>query len=282
MKRIIEIQELNFHYKRQNQLLAGVSLEFRSGTIYGLLGKKDEGKTTLLKLISGLLFPHTGKIDVLGHVPNSRHPKMLQEIFFLPEEAYSSSLGIEQFESIYAPFYPNFSSTTFYGYLNDFIIDATTDCINEMSYIQKKKLFIAFGLSTNAKLLLLDEPTDGLDDSSKEQLERILSAAINDKCCFLITSQHFNDLKSIAGNILIMNKHKIIFNQTRINISKKLYFNISDKKESSKPIVYFTEVLDGYQMICENTDENTSEIDLELLSNAVVENPERFKNIFDS
>jgi ABC-2 type transport system ATP-binding protein len=280
MKRIIDIQELHFHYKRQTQLITDFSLQLRTGKIHGLFGKKGEGKTTLLKLISGLLFPLSGQINVLGFQPGGRKTKMLEEIFFLPEDIQNSSLGIEEFESIYAPFYPNFSSTSFYIYLNDFILDPRTDNLSEMSYAQRKKFFIAFGLATNAKLILLDEPTEGLDVSSKEQFVRLLSSFINEKCCILISSQQYNDFEDLLGKIIIMNEHEIVFNETSEDVTKKLFFSTDVKIESEKPIIYSTTGLEGYNLLCENPKGESSKLNVELLYNAVLADQVKICNIF--
>ncbi len=79
---MIDIKDVNFSYSRNTKLLTDLSLTLESGRIHGLLGKNGEGKSTLLKLISGLVFPSLGNIDVMGFEPRKRQPEMLQEIFF--------------------------------------------------------------------------------------------------------------------------------------------------------------------------------------------------------
>src|SRR5665647_3858524 len=117
---MVNVQNVTFSYTKQTELLSNLSLKLEAGRIHGLLGKNGEGKSTLLKLISGLDFPNAGSIDTLGFNPIKRNPAMLQEIFFLPEELPQLNLSIENYEKVYAPFYPHFSSEQFNAYLKEF------------------------------------------------------------------------------------------------------------------------------------------------------------------
>jgi ABC-2 type transport system ATP-binding protein len=281
MKKIIDIHKLDFHYKRQEKLLSDLSLQLRNGKIHGLLGKNGEGKSTLLKLVSGLLFPMKGEIKVLGFEPRLRNPKMLENIFLLPEEMLTSSLSIKAFETVYAPFYPNFSSSSFYKYLNDFTLDTKIQNIDELSYGQKKKFFIAFGLATNARLILMDEPTNGLDIPSKRQFRKMVAAAINEKCCILISTHQVLDLDNVLDNIIIIDGHKIIFNETSEKITQKLLFKISDKKETDKSIIYSEETSSGYSLVCENNTGEASKLDIELLFNAITHSKDRIQELLN-
>ena len=160
---MVNVQNVTFSYTKRTELLSNMSLKFETGRIHGLLGKNGEGKSTLLKLISGLDFPKVGSIDTLGFNPVYRKPEMLRDIFFLPEELPQLTMSIENYEKVYAPFYPNFRSEQFNAYLKEFDIDNKKSMLNKLSHGQKKKVFVAFGLATNTKLLLMDEPTNGLD-----------------------------------------------------------------------------------------------------------------------
>ena len=226
MKKIVNISNLEFRYKKQVKLLSNFNLVLNSGSINGLLGKNGEGKTTLLKLISGLLFPLHGKISVEGFEPKKRDPKMLKNIFLLPEEIPESNLSIKMYNDVYTPFYPDFSATKFHNYLHEFSIDSGIKSISELSYGQKKKFYIAFGLATNARLILLDEPTNGLDIPSKRQFRRMMASVIDDKCCIVISTHQVLDLEDIVDNVIIMENHDIIFNETTDEINKKLIFNV--------------------------------------------------------
>lgn len=282
MKKIIDIKNLEFCYSRQKKLLYDLSLQLKSGAIHGLIGKNGEGKTTLLKLISGLIFPINGNIEVMGFEPRKRHPKMLENIFFLPEEILNSSLSIESFEKVYAPFYSDFSSGSFYKYMNEFTIDSHTQNISEMSYGQKKKFLIAFGLATNAKLILMDEPTNGLDIPSKRQFRRMVSSVINENNCILISTHQVIDLENMIDHIIIMDNHEIIFNKATTNILEKLQFRTSVEKEITESTIYSEETESGYSQIMENETGIVSKLDIELLFNAIINSSDKIKSIMEA
>ncbi len=282
MKKVIEINNLEFRYPGQSKLLADLSLTLKTGQIHGLLGKNGEGKSTLLKLMSGLLFPMSGKVNALGFEPRKRNPNMLKDIFFLPEEIPESQLSISRFEKIYAPFYPDFSSGEFFQYMNEFTLDLKSNNISELSFGQKKKFYIAFGLATNAKLILMDEPTNGLDIPSKRQFRRMVDSAINERSCIVISTHQVLDLDNLINNIIIMNEHEIIFNESTEEILKKLQFKIAENREMDESVIYSEDTLRGYYQVCENKTGEAGKLDVELLFNAVISDHHRIKDLFRS
>lgn len=277
---MITIEQLGFSYSKRTKLLSNISLQLEAGRIHGLLGKNGEGKSTLLKLISGLVFPKEGKIVTLGADPRKRAPEMLQEIFFLPEELPQLTMSIANYEKVYAPFYPNFSAEQFDGYLKEFDIDNKQAMINKLSHGQKKKVFIAFGLATNTKLLLMDEPTNGLDIPSKGQFRRMVASGVDENRCLIISTHQVHDLDSLIDNILIMEKHEIVFNQSLENITKKLLFKVSDRNDMDINVLYSEDNLRGLYQICKNPHGEESKVDIELLFNAVLNKTKEITQIF--
>jgi len=277
---MIEIKNVDFSYTKNTKLLTGLSLNLETGRIHGLLGKNGEGKSTLLKLISGLVFPFKGDINVMGFEPLKRLPEMLQEIYFLPEELPQLTLSIENFEQVYAPFYPNFSKEQFNQYLKEFEIDTKKSMLNKLSHGQKKKVFVAFGLAANTKLLLMDEPTNGLDIPSKGQFRRMVAASISEERCLLISTHQVRDLDSLIDGIIIMDAHEIVFNEPIENITKKLLFKISDSNETNDTLIYSEQNMQGLYQVCENKTNKDSRLDIELLFNAVVTEKKKIKQLF--
>jgi len=277
---MIDIQNLEFSYSKQTSLLSNLNLQLEAGRIHGLLGKNGEGKSTLLKLISGLVFPKQGEINVMGFKPEKRQPEMLQEIFFLPEELPQLTLSIENYEKVYAPFYPNFNTTQFNDYLKEFEIENKKSLLNKLSHGQKKKVFIAFGLATNTKLLLMDEPTNGLDIPSKGQFRRMVASTLDDSRCLIISTHQVRDLDSLIDSITIMDGHEIVFNEPTENITKKLLFRVADRNEKDESVIYSEDTLRGLYQVCENPTGEESKLDIELLFNAVFTDKKRIMNIF--
>jgi ABC-type multidrug transport system, ATPase component len=173
---MIDIQNLHFAYKKK-KVFTGLSLKLQPGHIYGLLGKNGTGKSTLLRNIAGMLFPDQGKINVLNYTPGERKPAFLQEVFMVPEELYFPDIPLEQLLKYYAPFYPRFDREQFERYITEFEIPRDNSFLR-MSYGQKKKVLISFGLASNAAVLLMDEPTNGLDIMSKSQFRKVMAEVL--------------------------------------------------------------------------------------------------------
>jgi ABC-2 type transport system ATP-binding protein len=277
---MVNVQNVTFSYNRRTELLSNLSLKLEAGRIHGLLGKNGEGKSTLLKLISGLDFPKAGSIDTLGFNPIKRNPAMLQEIFFLPEELPQLTLSIENYEKVYAPFYPKFNSEQFNGYLKEFDIDNKKSMLNKLSHGQKKKVFVAFGLATNTKLLLMDEPTNGLDIPSKGQFRRMVASAIDENRCLIISTHQVHDLDSLIDSITVMEKHEIVFNQPIEEITKKLYFRVADRNDKDETVIYSEDTLRGLYQVCENKTGEESKLDIELLFNAILTEKNKIVKLF--
>jgi ABC-2 type transport system ATP-binding protein len=278
---VIKFENVDFSYVKKAPLLSNLDLQVTPGHIHGLLGKNGEGKSTLLKLIAGLIFPQKGKIDVMGFTPQKRNPEMLCDIFFFPEELPVFSLKITDFQKAYAPFYPKFSVEQFDNYLKEFEILSKDLKLNKLSYGQKKKVLVAFGLATNTKILLMDEPTNGMDIPSKGQFRRMVASVIDENRCVIISTHQVRDLDSLIDNIIIMDDHEIIFNESIDKITEKLLFKIYDKEEKDNSVIYSEDNLHGFYQVRENLNHEESKLDIELLFNSVHTNKRRIKEIFN-
>ena len=183
---MITIKGLNFNYPKSKMNLNNISLQFSEGNIYGLFGKNGEGKTSLLKIMSGLLFSKSGQYTIHGNNGLKRNADSLQHLFLVPEDFELSGIKIAAYERINAPFYPNFSREQFYNLIEEFQL-SKNDNIATLSFGQKKKVLIAFGIATNSKLLLMDEPTNGLDIPSKSQFRKIMASIADIDRCIIIS-----------------------------------------------------------------------------------------------
>lgn len=277
---MIAIKDLHFSY-RKRPVFSGLSLQLQPGFIYGLLGKNGTGKSTLLRNIAGLLFPHKGKIDVLGYNPGERKPGFLQELFMVPEEFHMPDIPLADLVKYHAPFYPKFNAEQFYKYVGEFAIPQDSTLQN-MSYGQKKKVLVSFGLATNVKLLLMDEPTNGMDIMSKSQFRRVMAGALDENKCVIISTHQVKDLENLIDRITIIDEGKILFDQTIDQISRKLSFRVSFDHEEIRTAIYQESSLRGSAIITPNTEGEESKIDLELLYKAIVTNRAMIQTVFNA
>lgn len=276
---MIELKNLNFAYKNKPLLFNHLDMRISDGNIYGLLGKNGAGKTTLLKILCGLLFPQEGHCSVYGYNPRKRAPEMLKEIYFIPEEFYTPPLKISEYVLLYAPFYPGFDHDAFKGHIATFELP-DNERLTSLSYGQKKKFLIAFGLATDSRLLILDEPTNGLDIPSKSQFRKLLAAAVDGNRTVIISTHQVRDIGNLIDPIVILDEGKIIFNQTVDAISRKLSVTLEKSAPNEKEVLYSEKTLGGYVVINENCGETDSNLDMELLFNAVINNQQRLGEIF--
>ena len=277
---MIHIQNLHFSYRKQ-KVFDGLSLTFSPGHIYGLLGKNGTGKSTLLKNMAGLVFPKSGHLEVNGYVPAHRRPGFLQDIFMVPEEFYLPNISLQEFIKYEAPFYPRFSQGQFEKCIQAFEVPLGSTLQN-MSYGQKKKVLISFALATNARLLLMDEPTNGLDIMSKSQFRRVLAQSLDEERCLIISTHQVKDLENLIDRVTIIDEGKILFDATVEEITSKLAFRLSFDAEAAEGALYSESSLKGHIMITPNYDADESKLDLELLYKAVVTNGEKIKTLFQS
>ena len=176
---MITLKELSFSYSRKKEVLDRINLEVGSGHICGLLGKNGEGKTTLLNLLSGQIFPDQGSCLVLEETPSERNARFLQQIFLLPEEISMPEVTAIEYIKMYAPFYPTFRDDICKACVESFEINLS-DRLSKMSQGQRKKVAITLALAAHTPLLLMDEPTNGLDIPSKATFRRLVASLIDD------------------------------------------------------------------------------------------------------
>ncbi len=275
---MIEIENLSYQYSKKVEILKVINLTFSPGKIYGLLGKNGAGKSTLIKNITGMLFPTGGSCNVFGFNPQNRKVDFLQDLFFVPEEYYLPNITIQKLIDTYKDFYPNFDVQQFDGYTASFQIEKSRKT-NDLSLGQKKKILIAFALSTNTKVLIMDEPTNGLDIPSKITFRNMINSSFKKDRIVIISSHQVRDLDELINNIIIMDNGKILLNEAKDHIAKQFHFKISNTKEESELNLYQEKVSNGYATIKKNTSTELQYVDIELLFNAVLSNKEIIKHL---
>lgn len=276
---MITIKDLHFGYSPKRVLFKDISLNLKAGHIYGLLGKNGAGKSTLLKNIAGLVYAQGGEISVLGFDPSKRHPGLLEEIFFVPEELFLPALSLDAFVRINASFYPKFDHNYFAILLREFDVPMAQK-LSEMSYGQKKKMIICFGLASQAKLIIMDEPTNGLDIPSKAQFRKIMASALTEDRCIIISTHQVRDLDNLIDTVIMLDSNKLALMASVEEITEKLTFKNVDQLQAD--VIYAEPSLNGYHAILPNKGDDYSKLDIELLFNAIVLEKEKINQHFNA
>ncbi|WP_256004017.1 ABC transporter ATP-binding protein [Pedobacter deserti] len=275
---MVKINDLNFGYTKKRPLFKNLNMKLSAGHIYGLLGKNGAGKSSLLKNMAGLVYADSGTLEVMGHNPGRRQPSLLQQICFIPEEFHLPAAKIDTYVKTNAPFYPDFDATYFHGLLSEFDIPTGQKLIH-MSYGQKKKFIIAFGLATRARLIIMDEPTNGLDIPSKAQFRKVMAEALTEDRCIIISTHQVRDLDNLIDTVIILDEHEIALNASIDEITAKLCFK--RVKELDNTVIYSEPSLSGHNAVTINYHNEDSKLDMELLFNTMLAAKSKLKTVFN-
>ena len=275
---MITLKELSFSYSRKKEVLDRINLEVGSGHICGLLGKNGEGKTTLLNLLSGQIFPDQGSCLVLEEIPSERNARFLQQIFLLPEEISMPEVTAIEYIKMYAAFYPTFRDDICKACVESFEINLS-DRLSKMSQGQRKKVAITLALAAHTPLLLMDEPTNGLDIPSKATFRRLVASLIDDNQTVIISTHQVRDLESLIDTVLILDQRQILLNKTLNEIGEKLYFGPLLPEEKA---LYSEPTPQGTIGVTAREDKVETAASLELLFNAAITYPKEIQRIMNS
>jgi ABC-2 type transport system ATP-binding protein len=276
---MIQVRQLDFGYGR-DVLFRAMDLELAPGNIYGLLGVNGAGKTTLLKLMTGLLFARSGSLKSLGHDPARRDPGLLSQVFVLPEELNVPSISEHEYLAVRAPFYPRFDHARFERYVTEFELPRGRK-LTALSYGQKKKFLLSFGLACQSALLLMDEPTNGLDIPSKGQFRRVIAEALTDERLFIISTHQVRDVQSLIDPIVILHEGKVLLRHSLGDISARIRMQhmASRPTDDAPGLLHWEPAVDGFWTVWRDTSASGGQIDLEVLFNTVVSRPDLCRSV---
>lgn len=278
---MLKIENLSFSYRRKGAMVFdGFSMNLEKGKVCGLLGENGVGKSTLLYLIAGLLTPRNGKVYYKGVDTRLRKPETLSDIFIVPEEFNLPKVSLDKYVKNNAQFYPSFSQEDLNRYLSVFDMDANLN-MGELSMGQKKKAFMCFALAANTSLLLMDEPTNGLDIPGKSQFRKFIASGMSDDRNIIISTHQVRDIDKILDHVVIMNNHKVLLNTDISGITEKLRFVTTDDKDVIADALYSQYGIGGNSVILRNDNGEDSELDLEMLFWFILEKPEMVKEMFN-
>lgn len=267
---MISIENITFSYKGQNKkVFENFSLTFESNKIYGLLGKNGTGKSTLLYLMAGLLRPKCGTVTINGMVATDRRPAMLSDLYIVTEEFELPPVKLDTYVKTTAPFYPNFSREVLNQCLRDFQLEGDIK-LNELSMGQKKKVVMSFALASGTSILLMDEPTNGLDIPSKSQFRKVIANYMTEDRTLIISTHQVHDIEQLLDHVVMVNENNLLLNSSVADICREYKFEYRTPQEMDDDVIYSEPTLQGNAVVAKRQegDEETG-INLELLFNAM-------------
>lgn len=280
---MIKVNNLKFSYTRSGfPVLDNFSIDFEPGKIYGLLGKNGSGKSTLLYLLAGLLRPKNGSVTHNGEPTFRRSPAILSETYIVPEVIETPNRTILEHAKELGSFYPRFDKDFLDFCIKEFEIESDKS-MTQMSMGQRKKAYVSLALATRPRLLLMDEPSNGMDIPSKSQFRKVIAAGADDDSTIIISTHQAHDIENLIDQIVIIDNTRLLINVPLQRVTDRLSLRLQALGQSVEGAIFSQPVLGGIAAIYPATGapDDTFPIDLETLFNAVLSSPQQFSQILN-
>ncbi|MDO5394603.1 MAG: ABC transporter ATP-binding protein [Bacteroidales bacterium] len=278
---MLTISNLSFAYSRRN-VLENLNLEIPEGAVCGLLAPNGTGKTTLLQVIMGALLPRKGSVVFNGVDTALRHPQTLAQMMLVPEEITLPGISLQSFIRLYGSMYPRFSAELMDRCIDEFRIRDIRK-LGSLSMGQKKKVFLSMALACRPKLLLMDEPTNGLDIPGKAAMRRLLVECLDEDATVIISTHQVRDLEQMLERIVIMDRSNVTFNHTVGEIQQCLRFVRNVAPEQVQGAISAVAAPGGFDAMLVNNDSGTeTPVNLEILFDYALREPEKLETYFSN
>ena len=190
-----------------------VSVSIKENTVFGLIGTNGAGKSTVLRMVAGVLEPDEGEIAIDG-IPVYDNMEAKSKIYFIADEPYfftnSNAMDMQKYLSTV---YPEFATEDFYNYLVNFGLDKKRK-INTFSKGMKKQLALLCGVCSNAKYLLCDETFDGLDPVMRQGIKSIFASEMEKRGMTpVIASHNLRELEDICDHVGLLHKGGVLLSK---------------------------------------------------------------------
>jgi len=264
---MITLNNMSYAYRRRTPVFDSIDLQLDGGGITGLLGLNGVGKTTLLKLLSGLLKPQSGSVRVLDKIPQKRTVEFLQRIFFVPDRfELPPRLTANSVAQSFGAMYPSFDAALFHQLIDAFSVQSS-ERIGQSSLGQQKKILLALGFASRPQIMLMDEPTSGLDIPSKSIFRDILIDQIAENRHILISTHEARELPNLLDNVCLLNETEALslhLGQVGENLSQV------EESEISADAIYSEKHAAGATSLVAGPRTSETQIDVEFLFRAFV------------
>ena len=206
MKYLVKCSKLSKSYG-EKEVLKDIDITIQRGKIIGLLGKNGMGKTTLIKLINGLLTPTSGEVLIDGEPVGIKSKKMIS---YLPERTYlDKSMTVQEVLKFFQEFYDNFDMDKALKLVEDLNLELNTQ-ISKMSKGMQEKLQLILVMSREADLYILDEPLGGIDPATRDYILDTILSNFKEGSSVLISTHLISDIERILDEVIFLDRGKIV------------------------------------------------------------------------
>ncbi|KJZ03970.1 ABC transporter ATP-binding protein [Pseudoalteromonas piscicida] len=211
MTTVIEVKNLRKVYKRTRKVAVdNVSFSVSEGECFGLLGPNGAGKTTTLEILQGLRSATSGEVTLFG-LNWKQHETKLRSLMggVMQHNNLYEKLKVKECVELFASFYPSY--TPIDTLLERFNLSEKKDAwLSELSGGQKQRVFLAMAVVGQPKLVFLDEPTTGLDPTSRQEFWHIIKDLKEAGTCVMLTTHYMDEAEFLCDNLAIINSGQII------------------------------------------------------------------------
>ncbi|WEY94272.1 ABC transporter ATP-binding protein [Bacillus subtilis] len=231
MQNLLEIRNISKSFGNK-VVLKDVTFNVPSGSIVGFIGDNGAGKSTTFKTVLGLISKDRGTVKILGKENLNKHAEIKEEIGVVFDAMnLPAQLTIKQLNKVFEKLFGSWDQDNFYRLVNSFSLPIDKK-VNKFSRGMSMKLFVAVALSHNAKLLILDEATGGLDPSSREELLDELKSFVSENNGGILLSSHIiSDVEKIASHLVIIKNGQIILNEKKNKVFESYAIVDIDKEQ---------------------------------------------------
>lgn len=208
---VLEFNDVARSYVRDVPVIDGVSFTMRAGEVLALLGRNAAGKTTLINLAMGMLFPHRGSVRVFGMSPTEEPVAVKRRIGYVSEDqVLPAGSKISELIAFHRYLYKSWDSALERDLLQRFGLSKNDTSIKQLSKGQARQVALLCAVCHRPELLILDEPAGGLDPAARREfLETSVQLLNREGTAILFSSHHMGDIERLGGRAVLLDKGKV-------------------------------------------------------------------------
>lgn len=255
MEHVIELKNVTKTFKDFS--IKDIDLQVKQGFVTGFIGANGAGKSTVLKIMMNLLKPDAGEVKVFGHDYKTHEKAIKDRIGFVYDaNVFFEGLNLKDIKRMVAPAYKRWDDTSFYQYVDQFELPLNK-AIKTFSKGMQMKASLAIALSHHAELIVMDEPTAGLDPIFRRELLDLLQELMIDGNRTIFFSTHITtDLDRIADYIAFIRRGKLVFNKSVHDIAES-YALVKGRNElldrdTERAFVHTHRASTGFEALTDN------------------------------
>lgn len=255
MEHVVELKNVTKHFKGFS--VKNIDLQVKQGFVTGFIGANGAGKSTTIKMMMNLLRPDAGEVKLFG-LDYATHEKAIKERigFVYDGNVFFEGLNLKDIKRIVAPAYKRWDDTLFNRYINQFELPLNKS-VKKFSKGMQMKASLAIALSHHAELIIMDEPTAGLDPIFRRELLELLQELMVDGNRTIFFSTHITtDLNRIADYIAFIQEGELVFNQSIHDVAENFALvkgrNELLDRDTEKEFVHIHQAPTGFEALTDN------------------------------